>query len=127
MNNNYFLDRIKLDQYVSSCLSKLSSGDTEFDAIIEESSFYMCNVYSNAYFIAKNIDQRVKRGSDSSTYLADIDRILEEKSFMIEEFNVSFIDFMIKHKSNKTILLDEQILEIHDDYINKNYGKQVCY
>lgn len=122
----YVLDRENLDKYIEYALTNKPSDNKELNLISENSGNYLCEAHSNSYFLAKNIHQKVNRGDNLSNYIPSVYNIMNEKNFFLEEIDSNFINFILRHYSNTEIELDMQLGELHEDYLNNSYGKQVC-
>lgn len=123
----YVLERQNLDKFIEYSFTNQPSDNPELNLIVENSESYICEAHSNCYFLAKNIHQKVNKGMDLSSYISRVYNIMNEKNFFLEEIDSKFVNYILRHESNTEIELDMHLSELHEDYLNKNYGKQVCY
>ncbi len=124
--NKIVLDISSLDKFIEANLKKISTDDDELNLWIDECKNYCCAIWSNSYFLARNIHVKTNKQDYSQGYINNVYQLKEEMFFELNEIDSDFIDYILHFVSKKEEdEMENRIKELQYNYVNNIHGKKV--
>jgi hypothetical protein len=119
MGQFYFVKRDDYHQFLEHLHSDASDSlaeTSEWLKLIENSSYWNCEIVLFAYFLSIYFEQKMKKGYDCVNELHKIFGYKNCYSIDIQEFDVDFIDFLMRGVRGKSLNLHDLLHDCQCQY-----------
>lgn len=117
---HYILDEVSQEIFLDSMIEKTPCLNAHITTLISECPYYTYDVFGNCYSLSKSIIKKQKLGVNINNYIVSAFEITENTSFILDEFNDDFIEYLLKnHSIINSISLEDSLIEVLRQYINR--------
>jgi hypothetical protein len=102
---------------------KIDNEDGFFWIVIENSRNWEYELTLLTYLLSKILERKKNRGENCLSLLNLAYNLQNYMWLSIQEFDVRFIEYLVRSERDRTLSLEERLIELQDDFSEHIYGE----
>ena len=126
---NICLSKEEFEKIVDSKsnLNKLGDEDNLLKLLIDNAQNWLDKLVGLNYFLSQILERKLKRNISCDKLIEIVYGLPEEMWFIIQEFDINFVDYMMRCEYRFNLSLEERLIELQNDLDEYRYGRSFRY
>ncbi len=121
--NFHCLSKNDLESFLNNILHGAEIEDNILNILVENCRTYEGYLTGLTYFVAQIVDRRLKKSIHTSMFVSEVYQLQNHVAFEVQEFDNDFVDFLLRNKREKSLNLEEELIDIQNRISDHQYVK----
>jgi hypothetical protein len=124
---NHCLNRDELRKLIDFKVDDQIVEDESLKVLIENAIYWEDEIFGLNYFFSQILERKNKGGQDCLKLIEFFYALEDEMAFNIQEFDSTFIDYMLRNMRDQTLSLEDDLIRLQNNLSDYKYYGTLRY